>query len=252
MNTTLRTAMLATAVTAMLPAGAALASGSHGDEHRKGKHKQSKCHKGKGYEVQGLLAEGSSLTQVSGADTRRRGDDRFSGKLVVEVKQGNKRGRRDKGLSSYVLDSVRINGAGSGESALPELGSRVLLVGKQTPAWCRPAEPDPTTPTTPDPDYPTDPEPAATAMSYGDDDGDRREHPKGMHPKHEDSGSDDYPGGDDYPGDHHEGEDCPEPTSPGDEPSDYPTDYPSDYPTGDEATAVTDVTIRLVRFGAPR
>lgn len=229
--------LLTTLVLAAFPVGAATAQGG-GHGHGKGKQKKSKCHKGKGYEVQGTLAEGTALAQSAGAETKRRSDDRFSGTLVVDVTQGNKRGRRDLGLSSYAVESVKL--VGQRTDGLPELGARVLLVGKQTAAGCTGG---PTDPTDPPVDYPTDPQPTASRATF-DEDGERGERPD--HPK-KDKGED--APSDDTPSDHEEsGNDEPAPT-------DDPTGSDGDqYPT-DEAPApsvVTDVKIKLVRVAAAR
>lgn len=152
MNPRLTTPLSALALVVAVPA-AALAGGNGNKDHAKsdghghGKGKQTCKHGGKGYEVQGLLAAGSALSQVAGADTARRGDDRYSGTLVVQVKQGNRRGRADVGLSSYAVSSVRAKGTVTGAAPLPAVGSRVLLVGKQAKACVTPTTP--TTPATP-------------------------------------------------------------------------------------------------------
>lgn len=100
----------------------------------KGKGKAAKsCKGGKGYEVQGVLLEGSSLGQVAGAGTARRSDDRWAGTLVIDVQQGNKRGRADRGVRSYELASARMRGA---DGTVPDAGARVTLVGKLAGAKC--------------------------------------------------------------------------------------------------------------------
>lgn len=114
--------------------------------------------KGKGYEVQGRFAW-ADLEQVAGASTTRTNDDRYSGTVVVDVLKGNKRGRRDVGLSSYSVTGVRVIGAAA-DGTLPAEGTRVQLVGKQLVGKqarnCAPG------PTTPEPTTPTEPEPTAT------------------------------------------------------------------------------------------
>lgn len=133
MSASLRTTLALAGLIATVPA-VGIAS-AHGDERRDDSPQRPclKKDRGKGYEAKGQLAEGSVIEQVAGADTLRRSDDRFSGTLVVNVKKGNKRGRKDKGLASFTLTAVRLKGLVDGE--LPPVGTRLELHGKM-PRTC--------------------------------------------------------------------------------------------------------------------
>lgn len=125
------------ALSLTLPFAAPAAAGSPG----KGKPAKTKSAKvcqagGKGYEVQGVLLEGSSLGQISGAATKRRSDDRWSGTLIVDVQAGNKRGRADRGVRTYEVVAVRLRGAAVDTPPTPTPGARVSLSGKQLAAKC--------------------------------------------------------------------------------------------------------------------
>ncbi len=162
MNDRLRTSLAAGLLLASVSiAGVANANEGRGEGKGHGKSKAKSCKKhGKGYLVHGSFA-GGDLTRVAGADTERWGDDRYSGTVIVEVSKGNKRGRRDVGLSSYAVTNVRVIGAAA-DGTLPAEGTRVDLVGKQKPACdVAPTTPDPTTPTTP---TETTPDPTATPL----------------------------------------------------------------------------------------
>lgn len=144
MSASLRTTLALAGLIAIVPT-AGIASAKGDDRSDDGPKRPCAMKGGKGYEAKGALAEGSVLEQVAGADTANRRDDRYSGTLVVNVKKGNKRGRADKGLTSFTLTAVRVKGLVDG--ALPAVGTRVDLNGKM-PRNC-PVEP--TTPsTTPD------------------------------------------------------------------------------------------------------
>lgn len=155
MHAKLRITLAAATLVAAVPA-AGIASAHEGKGKGHGNKPAKRCDRGKGYEAKGLLADGSSLEQVAGAGTVRRGDDRFSGTVVVRVKQGNKRGRDDQGLTSYVVTNVRALGTVAGDDPLPPVGTRVQVVGK----LAKPCAPAPTTPTTPSPSPTPTPEPS--------------------------------------------------------------------------------------------
>jgi hypothetical protein len=145
MHANLRMSLAAAVLVAGVPV-AGVASAHEGQS--KGKDRAEKpaqrCHHGgRGYEARGTLADGSTLTQVAGADTARRNDDRFSGTLVVQVKHGNRRGREDKGLTTFALTNVRALGTVQGAAPLPAIGTRIDLVGR-LPKSC--ATPSPTPP----------------------------------------------------------------------------------------------------------
>lgn len=159
MHANLRIALAAATLVAAVPA-AGIASAHEGKGKGHDNKPAKRCDRGKGYEAKGLLAAGSSLEQVAGAGTVRRGDDRFSGTVVVQVKQGNKRGRQERGLTSYVVTNVRALGTVAADDPLPPVGTRVQVVGK----LAKPCAPAPTTPTpSPTPAPTATPEPSPTA-----------------------------------------------------------------------------------------
>ncbi|MEH3055183.1 MAG: hypothetical protein PGN13_14485 [Patulibacter minatonensis] len=178
MHAHLKITLAAAAIAVAAPVtGVANAHGGKGNGP--GKEASSRCDRGQGYVARGTLADGSTLTQVAGADTERRGDDRFSGTVIVDVTTSKQRGRgarrgraarsTDSGLTSYELVGVRALGTVTGSEPLPAVGVRVTLVGAVPKAGCV-ARPEPTpTPaaddtatklTTTDPatDDPTDPD----------------------------------------------------------------------------------------------
>ncbi len=109
MSASLRTTLALAGLIAIVPT-AGIASAKGDDRSDDGPKRPCAQKSGKGYEAKGALAEGSVLEQVAGADTANRRDDRYSGTLVVNVKKGNKRGRADKGLTSFTLTAVRVKG----------------------------------------------------------------------------------------------------------------------------------------------
>lgn len=164
MNANLRTSLAAAVLFAAVPtASIASAHGDRGHGAKGGHGKPGKrCDRGgRGYEAAGRLADGSTLEQTAGADTARRSDDRYSGTLVVNVRRGNKRGRADKGVTTFVVTGVRAMGTVSGDDPLPAVGTRVQLRGTTTAASCP-------TPTTPAATTPTTPDPVATQASAGE------------------------------------------------------------------------------------
>lgn len=211
MNATLRTTLAAaTLITAIPAAGIASAHGGKGGDHR---GKPARCDRGgggrgggRGYEAVGRLADGSSLEQVAGDGTTARGDDRYSGTLVVQVRRGNRRGRQDKGLTSYTVTNVRALGTASGDDPLPAVGTRVELIGRVPKPACVPATtPAPTSPSGDDTTPATTPAPTPSAAKRLSDDGDQSSTPT--------AGSD-YPGsGDDPSSDAGDGTDGTTPTS---------------------------------------
>lgn len=262
----LRTSLAAAALAASVSI-AGVASAHEGKDSGKSGGSAKACKgkaKGKGYEVQGLFSS-ADLEQVAGAGTARTNDDRFSGTVVVEVQKGNRRGRRDVGLSLYAVTGVRVLGTAA-DGTLPAEGARVQLVGKQLvgkPA--RSCEPAPTTPTptTPEPTTPTDEDPTATALANRP--GDRG--PKTDDPEPEeldedeatedvssddDSASEDRASAtdDDKASDDGRGKDDDRrKTSSDDAPSgDDDSSTAADDEEVAEPTAVTDVAIRVVHF----
>ncbi len=95
MSASLRTTLALAGLIAIVPT-ASIASAKGDDRESDSPKRPCAMKGGKGYEAKGVLAEGSVLEQVAGADTANRRDDRYSGTLVVNVKKGNKRGRKDK------------------------------------------------------------------------------------------------------------------------------------------------------------
>lgn len=247
MNDRLRTTLASAALLASLSvAGVAQANGGghDGAGHGKGKDHAKACKKhGKGYNVKGLLVS-TDLDQVAGADTARWGDDRWTGTVVVEVVKGNKRGRRDLGLSSYAVKNVRVVGAKNG--VIPDEGTRLELIGKQTAA-CAPA---PTTPTTPPA---TTPEPTATQTEYAHDDEEVVEPPEAAEPSesedteeiHDEDARDDKPGKgkDKWRDRDRDRDDAPSADAGSEDSSSADEDEASDEPK-----PVTDVVVRVVHF----
>ena len=96
--------------------------------------RSARCDRSGGYEVRGTIEPGGMLKRVAGAATARRADDRYSGTLTVNVLRGNKRGRRDLGLHTYAVSSVRLPGIAAADQVAPIEGARVTLGGKSTAA----------------------------------------------------------------------------------------------------------------------
>lgn len=151
MHANLRISIAAATLIATVPA-AGIASANQGKGKERGDKSSKRCERGKGYEAKGLLAEGSFLEQVEGFDTARRGDDRFSGIVVIHVKQGNKRGRQDRGLTSYEVTDVRALGTMADDDPLPPTGTRVQVVGKVVKGCAPKPTPTPSPEPTPEPD----------------------------------------------------------------------------------------------------
>lgn len=81
-----------------------------------------------GYNARGEYVSGS-LALTAGGDTSKRGDDRFSGELVVDVKKVNQKGL--KGEQAFTLTDVRAK-FHPGEVETVTAGDRVKLSGKVT------------------------------------------------------------------------------------------------------------------------
>jgi hypothetical protein len=77
-----------------------------------------------GYNARGTLVS-QTLTQTAGADTAKRGDDRYSGTLTVDVKKANH--RAPQGEQTYTVDNARVHFSGT-----PKAGDRVKVHGKIT------------------------------------------------------------------------------------------------------------------------
>ena len=81
-----------------------------------------------GYHASGTYVSGS-LTQTEGVDTERRGDDRYSGDIVVDVKKVNHKGL--KGEQTFTLTNARVKFHPRNDTSI-EAGDRVKLKGKVT------------------------------------------------------------------------------------------------------------------------
>jgi hypothetical protein len=87
------------------------------------KAKECKSHN-VGYNARGTLVS-QTLTQTAGADTAKRGDDRYSGTLTVDVKKANH--RAPQGEQTYTVDNARVHGSDTAKA-----GDRVKIHGKIT------------------------------------------------------------------------------------------------------------------------
>jgi hypothetical protein len=81
-----------------------------------------------GVKIKGTLVS-SNLTQTAGAATPKRGDDRYSGDLVVTVGKGNH--GVPKGEQSYTLDNARVKFHPRNDT-VTAAGDRVHISGKIT------------------------------------------------------------------------------------------------------------------------
>jgi hypothetical protein len=81
-----------------------------------------------GFKARGTFVSGQ-LSQTKGADTARRGDDRYSGSIVVEVKKANH--GAPKGEQAYTLENARVR-FHPRKDTTPDAGDRVKLSGKLT------------------------------------------------------------------------------------------------------------------------
>lgn len=85
-----------------------------------------------GYRASGALVE-QALTQTAGAATPRRGDDRYSGTLKVNVRRANHRAAT--GEQTYTLDNARVrfyDADHNGTADELKAGDRVKVRGKMT------------------------------------------------------------------------------------------------------------------------
>lgn len=81
-----------------------------------------------GYNAKGTLVS-ASLAQTAGADTQKRGDDRYSGEMVVDVAKANQKGAT--GEQAFTAENVRVK-FHPGEDTEPAAGDRVKVTGKVT------------------------------------------------------------------------------------------------------------------------
>lgn len=85
-----------------------------------------------GYKARGTLVS-SSLTQTAGQATPKRGDDRYSGSVSVNVTKANH--KAPTGEQTFTLDNVRVHFADADHNHVadaPKAGDRVALHGKIT------------------------------------------------------------------------------------------------------------------------
>jgi hypothetical protein len=122
----MRKILICTAAIAVLAAVPAQAK----DKPAKGP--KSCAPKSVGYNAKGVLVS-QTLAQVAGADTAEKGDDRYSGDVVVNVTRANHKGL--KGEQTLTLTNGRVkwyDAAGDGTADVPAAGDRVGLHGKVT------------------------------------------------------------------------------------------------------------------------
>src|SRR3954471_17663104 len=85
-----------------------------------------------GYNARGTLVS-STLTQTKGQDTAKRGDDRWSGTVTVNVTKANH--KAPKGEQTFTLTDARVRFADADHNHVadtPKAGDRVKLHGKIT------------------------------------------------------------------------------------------------------------------------
>jgi hypothetical protein len=85
-----------------------------------------------GYKAKGTLVS-VSLTQTAGSGTAKRGDDRYSGTLTVDVTKANH--QAPTGEQTYTLADVRVKFYDSDHNHVaddPKPGDRVKVHGKMT------------------------------------------------------------------------------------------------------------------------
>jgi hypothetical protein len=106
----------------------------------KPEHPQKPSHPAKckvhavGYNAKGtLVGDTSGLTQTKGGDTAKKGDDRWSGDIMVDVKKANHKGQT--GEQKFTLTDARIKWYDADHNQVadtPAAGDRVGLHGKIT------------------------------------------------------------------------------------------------------------------------
>lgn len=80
-----------------------------------------------GFHAKGALVS-NGLTQSAGADTARRGDDRYSGTLTINVAKANHTAAT--GEQTYTVENARVRFRPHG--AAPAAGDRVTVHGRTT------------------------------------------------------------------------------------------------------------------------
>ena len=81
-----------------------------------------------GYHAKGTFVSGA-LEQTAGAGTARRGDDRYSGELVVTVTKANHKGT--KGEQTFTVENARVRFHPRTDTT-PTAGDRIKVHGKIT------------------------------------------------------------------------------------------------------------------------
>jgi len=85
-----------------------------------------------GYKARGTLVT-ATITQTAGSATPERGDDRYSGNVMVDVSKANHHAAT--GPQSYTLDGVRVRFYDPDHNHVadqPQAGDRVKVKGKVT------------------------------------------------------------------------------------------------------------------------
>jgi hypothetical protein len=85
-----------------------------------------------GYSARGTLVS-QALTQTAGGETSKRGDDRYSGTLTVDVKKANH--RAPQGEQTYTVENARVHFSDADRDHVadtPKAGDRVKIHGKIT------------------------------------------------------------------------------------------------------------------------
>ena len=121
---TKRTSIVCTAALALVASPAALASTPKPDAGSP----YACVPKSVGFKAAGKLIS-SALTQSAGADTAERGDDRYSGEIIVDVARTNHKG--SKGQQTYALAGARVKFHPRKDTQVAA-GDRVKLTGKVT------------------------------------------------------------------------------------------------------------------------
>ncbi|PWU23198.1 MAG: hypothetical protein C5B48_08970 [Candidatus Rokuibacteriota bacterium] len=114
------------AAAAVVPAQAKAPKPDHPAKNHPAKSHKCQPHKS-GYNARGTLVT-ATLNQTAGAATPKRGDDRYSGSVTVDVSKANHHGAT--GSQTYTLDNVRVRFYASDHSTKP--GDRVKIKGKIT------------------------------------------------------------------------------------------------------------------------
>jgi hypothetical protein len=119
-------------IIAGLAATAAVAAPAQAKPHP-AKTKPAKCEpRAVGYNARGTLVS-ASLTQTAGQATPKRGDDRYSGSVEVDVKKANH--KAPTGVQTFSLTNAKVRFYDANDDNVadePKAGDRVKLHGKIT------------------------------------------------------------------------------------------------------------------------